>query len=75
MTTKIAVSLPSEQVAAARRAVAEGRASSVSGYIADALARREREDGLLQLLDDLDRALGPPSSEDVVWAEKALGIR
>lgn len=75
MTSKIAVSLPSEQVAAARRAVAEGRASSVSGYIADAIARREREDSLSQLLDDLDRELGHPSKEDFAWAEKALGIR
>jgi len=75
MTTKIAVSLPSEQVDAARRAVAEGRASSVSGYIAEAITRREREDSLKQLLDDLDRELGPPSSVDIAWAENSLGIR
>ncbi len=75
MTTKIAVSLPTEQVDAARRAVAEGRASSVSGYIAEAMTRREREDSLKQLLDDLDRELGPPSAVDVAWAENSLGIR
>ncbi len=75
MTTKIAISLPTEQVDAARRAVAEGRASSVSGYIAEAIARREREDSLTQLLDDLDRELGQPSPDDIDWAERALGIR
>lgn len=34
----IAVSLPNEQVAAARRAVAAGRAPSVSAYVADEIS-------------------------------------
>lgn len=38
---KIAITLPEEQVAAARRAVAEGRSPSVSAYISQALARRD----------------------------------
>jgi antitoxin ParD1/3/4 len=59
--TKIAVSLPDEQVRAARDAVAAGRASSVSAYVADALARVAREDSLAQLLDELNRELGEPS--------------
>ncbi|MBV8560296.1 MAG: toxin-antitoxin system antitoxin subunit, partial [Acidimicrobiia bacterium] len=41
MTTKIAISLPDEVLAAARRAVREGRASSLSGYIAATLAERQ----------------------------------
>src|SRR5436853_131240 len=50
MTTKIAVSLPDEQVAAARRAVAEGRAPSVSAYVASARpARLSRFLGLAQV--------------------------
>lgn len=74
MTRKIAVSLPDEQVQAIRRAVDEGRAASVSGFIADALARAERENSLTRLLDDLDRELGPPGGEDYAWADKALGV-
>lgn len=74
MTTKIAVSLPDAEVEAARRAVAAGRASSVSAYIADAIVRRERQDGLTELLDDLDRELGEPAATDYVWADKALGL-
>lgn len=69
---KIGVSLPEERVIAARRAVAEGRASSVSAYIAAALERAEREQSLADLLDDLDRELGEPSAEAVAWADAEL---
>lgn len=74
MTTKIAVSLPDAEVEAARRAVAAGRAPSVSAYIADAIVRRERQDSLTELLDDLDRELGEPGAADYAWADKALGL-
>jgi len=74
MTQKIAVSLPDEQVSSIRRAVAQGRAASVSGYISAAVARAEREDGLTELLDDLDRELGPVDDADLAWADRALGL-
>ncbi|MGE4427839.1 MAG: toxin-antitoxin system antitoxin subunit [Solirubrobacteraceae bacterium] len=74
MTSKIAVSLPDEQVDAIRRAVAQGRAPSVSGFISAAVARAEREDHLARLLDDLDRELGEVSPADLAWADKALGL-
>ncbi|MGH3866366.1 MAG: hypothetical protein ACRDQ4_09580 [Pseudonocardiaceae bacterium] len=69
---KIAVSLPDKQVAAARRAVAAGRAPSVSAYVADALARAERENSLAELLADLDRELGEPSAEARAWVDQEL---
>ena len=74
MTQKIAVSLPDEQVVSIRRAVAQGRAPSVSGFISAAVARAQREDNLAQLLDDLDRELGPVDDADLAWADKALGL-
>ncbi len=74
MTSKIAVSLPDDQVAAIRRAVDEGRAASVSGYVSAAVARAERENSLACLLDDLDRELGTVDAEDLAWADKALGL-
>lgn len=69
--TKIAVSLPDEQVQAAKRAVATGRVASVSAYVADALARAVREDSLAELLEEMDRELGEPSQavRDEVDAE------
>lgn len=74
MTQKIAVSLPDEQLASIRRAVAEGRAASVSGFISSAVARAEREDSLLDLLNDLDRELGAVAPADLMWADTALGL-
>ena len=74
MTRKIAVSLPDEPVDSIRRAVEQGRAVSVSGFISAAVARAEREDSLAQLLDDLDRELGEVSADDLAWADKALGL-
>lgn len=74
MTRKIAVSLPDAQVDSVRRAVEQGRASSVSGFISAAVARAERADSLERLLDDLDRELGPVGADDLAWADKALGL-
>lgn len=75
MTKKIAVSLPDEQVDNARRAVAEGRAPSVSAYVSQALARRSADEELVEMLAEMDAELGPPSAQDYEWAERALGLR
>ena len=73
MTTKIAVSLPDELVDAARAAVREGRAPSVSAYVADAMADKARRTSLGELLDELDRLHGqvPEDVMDVVDRELA----
>lgn len=73
MTTKIAVSLPDELVEEARQAVKDGRAKSVSAYVADALRQSKREGELERLLDDMDRELGPPSKEAFDWARRVMG--
>ena len=74
MTTKIAVSLPDHLVEAARAAVREGRATSVSAYIAAAIERQLVSDDLGTLLADLDAELGHASAEDLAWADAALGL-
>ena len=65
-------------VSAASRLGRFGRNSvepaSVSGFISAAVARVQREDDLAQLLDDLDRELGPVDDADLAWADKALGL-
>ena len=75
MTTKIAVSLPDQLVAEARTAVTQGRADSVSGYIARAMAEHGRQESLAALLDDLDSELGPPGKRTEAWADKQLDRR
>jgi len=72
MTTKIAISLPDALVEQARRAVAEGRADSVSAYVAAALAERGRRDSLVDVLSRMSAELGPPTDDDVAWAVATL---
>jgi Arc/MetJ-type ribon-helix-helix transcriptional regulator len=74
MTTKLAISLPDELVAAARQAVNDGRATSVSAYIADSVTDRIRHDQLTELLADMSAEAGPPDAADRQWARSALGL-
>lgn len=75
MTTKIAVSLPDHLVVAARAAVRDGRAASVSAFVAEALARHIRGGDLTSMLDGLDAEFGTPSPEDLAWADTVLGLQ
>ena len=71
---KIAITLPEEQVAAARRAVAEGRSPSVSAYISQALALRDADDELREMLAEIYLEVGQPDASDRAWARQALGL-
>ncbi len=71
---KIAITLPEEQVAAARRAVAEGRSPSVSAYISQALARRDADEELAETVAEIYAETGEPTDADRAWARQALGL-
>jgi hypothetical protein len=73
--SKIAISLPTDQLVKVRREVRAGRADSVSGYIAQVLAENERRQSLRALLRDLIDEHGEPAAEDFKWAERALAPR
>lgn len=77
MTTKakIAVTLDPARVEAARRAVAEGRAASVSAYVERALERFEEIDPFITDLDDsLMRTGGPITDEERARIEREFGL-
>jgi Arc/MetJ-type ribon-helix-helix transcriptional regulator len=74
MTTRITVSLPAYLVDAANEAVREGRAASVSAYVAEALAEKAARENLEGFLADWREQVGPPSPEETEWAEQVLGI-
>jgi len=73
--SKIAISLPRDQIERVHREVRAGRAGSVSGYIARVLAEQERRESLRELLQDLIEQHGEPSAKDIKWAERALEQR
>jgi len=73
--SKIAISLPRDQIARVKREVRAGQAGSVSGYIASVLAEQERRESLRELLRDLVAQHGEPAAKDVEWAERALEQR
>ncbi|WP_374457312.1 hypothetical protein [Nocardioides sp.] len=72
MTAKIAVSLPDHLVAEARAAVAEGRATSVSAYVAEAMSEKARRRTLAEVLDEMDAELGAPGPEARAQAVRVL---
>lgn len=73
--SKIAITLPEEQLARVHREIRAGRADSVSGYIARALAEQERRESLRDLIRDLIAQHGEPRQKDITWAKRALGSR
>jgi hypothetical protein len=73
--SKIAISLPRDQLERVHREVRAGRADSVSGYIAWVLDEHEKRESLRALLRDLIEQYGEPSAKDKKWAERALAQR
>ena len=74
-TSKIAISLPEEQLERVQREVRAGRADSVSGYITRVLAEQERRESLRDLLRDVIAEHGKSKEEDIQWAKRVLGRR
>ena len=73
--SKIAISLPRDQLARVHREVRAGRADSVSGYISHVLAEHGKRESLRVLLRDLINQYGEPAAKDVKWAERVLAPR
>lgn len=72
MNKRITVSLPEHLVAEATDAADSGRASSVSAYVAQALAEKAGRESLDDFLSDWRGEVGPPTAEETAWAERAL---
>ena len=72
---KIAVSLPPGVAEGARRAVREGRATSVSAYVAEALEEKSKLFELADLLDEmLEESGGPLTTTERRKADRDLGV-
>lgn len=74
-TEKIAISLPRAVAERARRAVRQGRAPSVSAYIAAAIEEKAKLEALGGLLDEmLAETGGPLTAAERRAADRALGF-
>ena len=73
LTTKIAISLPDDLVAAARKAVADGRAASISAFVANAIEEHGRYEELAVLLSEMaaERRARRPRSPTAVLARRS----
>jgi Arc/MetJ-type ribon-helix-helix transcriptional regulator len=72
---KIAVTLPPALVTRAQDAVREGRAPSISAYVAAALEEKAKLDDLKSMLDEmLAETGGPLTDRECSAADAALGI-
>lgn len=69
MTVKIAVSLPDHLVEHARAAVAEGKAASVSAYVAQALQEKEEREPLGDFFEEFDKEFGPPTDDEAAQVD------
>jgi len=77
MTTyaKFAVSMPTRVAERARRAVRQGRAASLSAYIADAVEAKVAQDDLAAMLSEmLLETGGPMTASERRAADRALGV-
>jgi Arc/MetJ-type ribon-helix-helix transcriptional regulator len=72
---KIAISLPRNLAERARRAVRQGRAPSVSAYVASAIEEKVKLDELAVLLDEmLAESGGPLTPTERRRADRELGM-
>ncbi len=73
MNARITVSLPEELLAEVNAAVAAGRATSVSGHVAQALREKSGRESIDDLLVELRTEMGPPTEGEATWVSEVLG--
>lgn len=74
MNKRITVSLSAHLIAEASAAADSGRVSSVSAYVAEALAEKSGREPLDGFLSEWRREVGPATPEESAWAEGALRL-
>ncbi len=72
MSARITVSLPDDLVASAAAAVAAGRATSVSAYVASAMREKAERESVAEVLAGWRAEAGPLMAADETWVQDAL---
>jgi len=74
MRRRVTVTVDEASVRAAEAAVAAGRASSLSAWVAAAMTERAGREALTDVLADIRAELGPATDEETAWARSVLGL-
>ncbi|MDN5934245.1 MAG: type II toxin-antitoxin system HicB family antitoxin [Pseudonocardia sp.] len=69
-TERITVTLPTELTEKLRQRVRSGQAESVSGFVAEVVTERLREESVEQFLADMEAVGGKSTEADDQWAEQ-----
>jgi Arc/MetJ-type ribon-helix-helix transcriptional regulator len=69
---KVALSIPADVLAQAKKEVRKGRAKSLSSFVSQALGEKLRQDDLTAILDAMDAEHGKPSEVARRWARRLL---
>lgn len=72
--SRVTVTVRPEVLAAAEQNVSEGRATSVSAWVDQAMEEKARRDDLAELLAEMATAGDPVGDEDEAWARSVLGL-
>ncbi len=74
MRRRLTVTVDEETAGVAEAAVAAGRATSVSAWVASAMAERAQHESLTDVLAQIRAELGPATDEETAWARSVLGL-
>ena len=72
MSIRITVSLPDDLVAVAQAAVRDGRAASVSAYVASALREKAGRESVAEVLAEWRSEAGPLLADEEAWVQESL---
>jgi len=74
MKARITVTVDEETLRAAEREVANGRARSLSAFVAEAIESQVKRESLKDVMADIRAEIGPPTEEETSWAREVLGL-
>ena len=71
-TSKVAISIPSDVLALAKRKVRAGRAKSLSAFVSEAVGEKLQREDLAEVLAAMEKEHGKPNAEAKKWAKQVL---
>jgi Arc/MetJ-type ribon-helix-helix transcriptional regulator len=74
MKSRITITIDQDLLDLAEQAVTDGRAKSVSAWIAASLEPQLRRESLAEVMAEIRAEIGTATAEEDAWAREALGL-